>query len=115
MKTLLTLFIITAVIFLFPLQEAAASNALSRVFEKATKSYLPVSKSKAVMKNRQELKVKNRKQAISLVKSRYQAKVLSVNTSKVNGNPGYKAKLLGNNGTVFYVYIDAKTGLMKRS
>jgi uncharacterized membrane protein YkoI len=65
--------------------------------------------------NRQALKVSSRKQAASLAQARYKAKVLSVNSSKVNGNPGYRVKLLGNNGTVFYVLIDAKTGQMKRA
>ena len=63
----------------------------------------------------QSLIVKNRKQAIAMVKGRYQAKLLSMSSSKVNGNPGYRAKLLADKGTVFYVLIDAKTGRMKKS
>ncbi len=69
---------------------------------------------KAVSLSRNALVVKSKKQAASMVKSRYKAKVLSISVSNGNG-AGYRAKLLGDDGTVFYVYIDAKTGKMKRS
>jgi len=49
-----------------------------------------------------------------MVKGRYNAKVLSVQSSRVNGNPGYRAKLLSKDGVVFYVAIDAVTGQMSR-
>lgn len=69
----------------------------------------------ALMKNaKQDYKVKDRQQATRMVKKNYRAKVLSVQSAKVNGNPGYKAKLLDSDGTVFYVYIDAISGQMKR-
>ena len=113
MKTWLTLILLIAGLALFRIPEARASHALNS-------SFVHISQANAIatlamVSSNQALKVKNRKQATSLVKARYKAKVLSVSSAKVNGNPGYKAKLLGDNGTVFYVYIDAKTAQMKRS
>ena len=94
---------------MLPLQEARANNAVSNALKIST----PTS-GFLRSNNARDLKVKSRQQATSLVKSRYRAKVISVSSSKVNGNPGYKAKLLGNDGTVFYVYVDAKSGQMRR-
>lgn len=105
---------ITLVLLLFglsllPLQEAVANNAVSKALK------ISIQSSEFLLNNSsRDLKVKSRQQATSMVKSRYKAKVLSVSSNKVNGNPGYKAKLLGNDGTVFYVYIDAKSGQMRR-
>lgn len=65
--------------------------------------------------NQKQLKVQSRKQATSMVKKQYNARVLSVVSAKSNGNSGYKAKLLDKNGTVFYVFINAETGRMSRS
>lgn len=68
----------------------------------------------AVKRDKPALKVKSRKQATAMVKSRYNAKVLSVQSATVNGNPGYKAKLLSSDGVVFFVYIDSVSGRMSR-
>lgn len=59
--------------------------------------------------------VKNRKQATMLVKQAYDARVISVVSANMNGNSGYKVKLLSNDGTVFYVFVEAKTGRMIRT
>lgn len=105
---------ITLVLVLFglcmlPIREAFANNALSNALKISAQNtgFL-------LSNSNRDLKVKSRQQATSMVKSRYKAKVISVSSSKVNGNPGYKAKLLGNDGTVFYVYVDAKSGQMRR-
>lgn len=68
----------------------------------------------AAQKNQPNLRVKNRQQATQMVKSKYGGKVLSVQSTKVNGNPGYRAKLLSADGVVFYVSIDAVSGQMNR-
>jgi uncharacterized membrane protein YkoI len=62
----------------------------------------------------QALKIKNRQQAAQIIKERYRAKVLSIGSTRVNGNPGYRAKLLSNDGVVFYVSIDAVSGRVKK-
>lgn len=62
----------------------------------------------------QQLRVKNRQQATQMVKSQYGGKILSMQSTKVNGNSGYRAKLLSADGVVFYVSIDAVTGQMFR-
>ena len=62
-----------------------------------------------------KLKVSSRKQATTMVKRQYNARVLSVVASNVNGNSGYKAKLLSKDGTVFYVFVNAVTGQISRS
>lgn len=63
----------------------------------------------------QKLKVKSREQAIQLVKRQYQGKVLKAQSSRVNGHPGYRVKLISNKGLVFYVSVDAKTGSVRRN
>ncbi|MGS0728214.1 PepSY domain-containing protein, partial [Shewanella sp. 0m-11] len=50
-----------------------------------------------------------------LAKRQYRGKVLKVQSSRVNGNPGYSVKLLSNDGVVFYVNVDAKTGRVSRN
>jgi uncharacterized membrane protein YkoI len=49
-------------------------------------------------------------QAARLVKNKYGGKVLKVQSKKVNGSPGYKVKLLKENGHVISVNVDGKTG-----
>ena len=68
----------------------------------------------AAQKNHPNLRVKNRQQATQMVKSKYGGKVLSVQSTQVNGNPGYRAKLLSADGVVFYVSIDAVSGQMSK-
>jgi uncharacterized membrane protein YkoI len=96
--------------FMFSLQNAEANYGSDRSLNTA-KGRTQVAQSKNA---KQEYKVKNRQQATQLVKEKYRAKVLSVQAIKVDGNPAYKAKLLGNDGIVFYVYIDASSGRMRR-
>ena len=63
----------------------------------------------------QKLKVSSKEQAVQLAKRQYRGKVLKVQSSRVNGNPGYSVKLLSNDGVVFYVKVDAKTGRVSRN
>lgn len=106
----ITLVLLMIGLSVFPSMEAFANNTVSKFLKiNAQQSAYLVQKSSS-----RDLKVKSRQQASSMVKANYKAKVLSISSSKVNGNPGYKAKLLGNDGTVFYVYIDAKSGQMRR-
>ncbi len=67
------------------------------------------------MFTKDDLKVKSRKQATLLVKQRYDARVISIKSASSNGSKGYRAKLLSKDGTVFYVFVDAKTGRVSRS
>ncbi|MBW8185571.1 PepSY domain-containing protein [Shewanella nanhaiensis] len=62
-----------------------------------------------------QLRVKSKDQAIQLVKRQYRGKVLKAQSSRVNGNPGYRIKMLSNQGVVFYVSVDAKTGSVRRN
>ncbi|MCL1138553.1 PepSY domain-containing protein [Shewanella pneumatophori] len=66
-------------------------------------------------KQQQKLKVNSKEQAVQLAKRQYRGKVLKVQSSRVNGNPGYSVKLLSNDGVVFYVKVDAKTGRVSRN
>ncbi|MEZ9820470.1 PepSY domain-containing protein [Shewanella sp. 10N.286.45.A1] len=61
------------------------------------------------------LKVSSSQQAAQLVKSRYSGKILKVQSTRVNGNPGYRVKVLSKDGVVFYVSVDAKTGSIRRN
>ena len=56
------------------------------------------------------LKIKSPQQAAQIVKQRYGGKVLKVQRKQVNGNSGYRVKLLKANGQIVYVNVDAKTG-----
>ena len=101
--------------FLLCAQNVLANSESRNTYDNRVSKLMGTSSLAFSHKSRQSLKVTSRKQATAMVKARYKAKVLSVNSSQVNGNPGYRAKLLSDNGTVFYVSIDAKTGRMKRS
>ena len=61
------------------------------------------------------LKVSSSQHTAQLVKSQYSAKILKVQSARVNGNPGYRVKLLSREGVVFYVSVDAKTGAIRRN
>ncbi|MCE9685252.1 PepSY domain-containing protein [Shewanella sp. AS16] len=61
------------------------------------------------------LQVMSAQQAVQLVKRQYQGKVLKVKAARVNGHPGYKVKLLSDDGMVFYVAVDAQTGRVMRN
>jgi len=62
---------------------------------------------------KKSVSVGNAQQAAQLVKKKHGGKVLKVQRSKVNGNPGYKVKLLKKNGHVVSVKVDAKSGKVK--
>jgi hypothetical protein len=56
------------------------------------------------------LAVSSSQQAARIVKSKYGGKILKVQRTKVNGNTGYKVKVLKNNGHVMTVSVDAVSG-----
>lgn len=62
------------------------------------------------MANNHSVKIGNSQQAARLVKNRVGGKILKVQRSTVNGNPGYKVKLLKDNGHVITVKVDAISG-----
>lgn len=62
----------------------------------------------------QSFDIANSQQAARLVKGRFGGKILKVQRTKVNGNPGYKVKLLKDNGHVISVKVDATTGKISR-
>ncbi|WP_425347447.1 PepSY domain-containing protein [Shewanella holmiensis] len=63
----------------------------------------------------QNLVIKSAQQASSRAQSQYGGKVLRVQSSQVNGNPGYRVKLLSNDGVVFYASVNAVTGAVSRN
>lgn len=113
MKILLSLLFVG--LFFASSKDASADYARSNAFNMLEAKTAGAFGSNANRQSEQALKVKSRKQATAMVEAKYKAKVLSVTASKVNGHPGYRAKLLDNNGIVFYVDIDAKTGQMKKA
>lgn len=62
----------------------------------------------------QALKVTSGDQAASMAASRFPGRVLKVSRSQVGGNPGYRVKMVSNDGKVFYVSVDARTGRVGR-
>ena len=70
---------------------------------------------KSAQQNPSKLKVKSREQAIQRVKQQYQGQVLKAQSSRVQGHPGYKVKLISKEGLVFYVSVDAQTGSISRN
>ena len=108
MKIVIVLIIVG--LFILPTQKAEASYGPKRKLNTSPERALM-----AQAKNTtQDYKVKNRQQAAQMVKNKYRAKVVSIQFTKSDGRAGYKAKLLGNDGVVFYVFIDASSGQMKR-
>ncbi|ABV88251.1 PepSY domain-containing protein [Shewanella pealeana] len=108
MKTALFLILLSA--SLFTAQPAAASTV------HAVTSMMSVAmKANNNQQQKQKLKVRSKEQAVQLAKRQYRGKVLKVQSSRVNGNPGYSVKLLSNDGVVFYVNVDAKTGRVSRN
>jgi len=59
------------------------------------------------------LKITSAQQAAQKVTSRYGGKVLRVKKKKVNGGPGYKVKLLKDNGQIVSLSVDATSGRIK--
>ena len=56
----------------------------------------------------------SRKQAIKQVKRRYDGKVLKARPVLFQGDLVYKVKMLSTKGVIFYVYVDANTGSMRK-
>lgn len=56
--------------------------------------------------NKQQLRVKNTRQAAQLAQSRFGGKVLKVQAQK----SGYKVKLIKKDGHIISVFVDAKSG-----
>jgi len=56
------------------------------------------------------LKVKNRDQAVQLVKQSYQGKILNVRSYSQQTIPTYSVKLLSDKGVVFYLQVNAVNG-----
>lgn len=106
----IALVVIIVGLILLPFQEAVASNTSNLRHTKINTHTFKAAK----QSTKQAYKVKSRQQATKMIKKAYRAKVVSVSSATVNGNSGYKAKLLDTNGTVFYVYIDAVSGQMSR-
>ncbi|MCG9696113.1 PepSY domain-containing protein [Shewanella sp. Isolate11] len=109
MKLALSL-IASICLLLATVSEASASHVPSSSFTSLSISAAAM----AGQKSPNKLKVKNRQQATQMVQGHYDGKVLSIQSTRVNGNPGYKAKILSADGVVFYVSIDALTGRMSR-
>ncbi|QUN05006.1 PepSY domain-containing protein [Shewanella yunxiaonensis] len=75
----------------------------------------PVLHAKQPNNNRQgkpqnQLVVRSNNQAAQIVKSRYGGKVLKVESTRMNGDPGYRVKLLTENGRIIYVSVNAASG-----
>ena len=64
----------------------------------------------AKQRQKQPLKINNAQQAAKRVTSKHGGKVLKVQRRKVNGSPGYKVKLLKNNGQIVSKKVNAKSG-----
>lgn len=62
--------------------------------------------------NATKLKIENKEQAIQLVKSKYSGKILKVQANKINNHGGYKVKLITKKGVIYYISVDAQTGLI---
>ncbi len=56
------------------------------------------------------LAIRSAGQAAQLVSQSMGGKVLKVQSAQVNGNPGYRVKLLKNDGSIVSVSVDAVTG-----
>ncbi len=67
-------------------------------------------KSEREIKQRNHLRITSAQQAARLVKSRFGGKVLKIQKKKVNGNPGYRVKLLKSDGHIVSVSVDAQSG-----
>ena len=104
-------FLLTLVVcLLFPFTVTASSTQLSTIADSST-----IMTGKSSKKSSNKLKVVSREQAIQLVKRQYQGKILKAQSSQINGHPGYKVKLISEKGLVFYVYVDAQTGSVRRN
>lgn len=109
------LVLITSASLLFPLQGAASPISVVSSLGSINALALSSMSETQSRKSPQKLKITSSQQAVQLVKRQYPGKVLRVQSSRVNGNPGYRVKLLSSAGAVFYVSVDAKTGSLRRN
>lgn len=100
MASILTL----AVCLILPLTATTVSARASANDNRAT-SVADESK-----RSPKKLKVNSSAQAVQLVKRRYQGKVLKAQSTKTNGQLGYRVKMISREGRVFYIFVDAQTG-----
>lgn len=102
-------------VLLWPLSSncLAASPMLSSI-SVGNKLSLQQSDKKAKPSKSAKLKVRSRKDAIKRVKRQYKGKVLKASSTRNQGAPGYKVKMITNDGVVFYVHVDAQTGRVSR-
>jgi uncharacterized membrane protein YkoI len=95
---------------------ACTSSVMAHAHGASTYAYSQVRLTQQPGPNSQsDLAIRTPQQAMQRVRSQYQAKVLTIQASQVNGNPGYRVKLLTDQGEVFYVLVDAKTGAIYRN
>ncbi|WP_044832120.1 PepSY domain-containing protein [Thalassomonas actiniarum] len=64
-------------------------------------------------RNKKSSRKISQQQAAQKVKNRYGGKVLKVQSSKVNGQAGYKVKLLKKDGHIISVLVDGSSGKIK--
>jgi len=76
----------------------------------ATTAYARDNGTTSAARSQNNLKVNSSAQAVQLVKRQYQGKVLKAQSTKTNGRPGYRVKMISTEGRVFYVFVDAQTG-----
>ncbi|WP_240778322.1 MULTISPECIES: PepSY domain-containing protein [Shewanella] len=99
-------------ILVIPSPSFAGTSLVSALSSSARLQLVPGPKN-----NRQDnnLVVTSSQQAIQMAKRSYSGKVLKVQSANVNGHPGYRVKLLTNDGVIFYVSIDASNGSVTRN
>jgi uncharacterized membrane protein YkoI len=90
-----------AVFFLYFFFSVFSSSALAQPFANAQ------------YKNN-ALKVTSSRQAAQMVVGRFGGKILKVQPKKMNGQQGYKVKLIKQNGNIVTVFVNAKSGRLIR-
>jgi len=113
MRSVLLLMLFLSAGLLLGQQKAQASHTVSS--HQVTGDDLPSVGDKANKKERNKKSSRkiSQQQAAQKVKSRYGGKVLKVQSSKVNGQAGYKVKLLKKDGHIISVLVDGKSGKIK--
>ncbi|WDE10565.1 PepSY domain-containing protein [Thalassomonas haliotis] len=108
---LLVLFLLASVFF--GQHKAQANHAINSY--QVTGYGLPSAGDKAGKKERHKKSSRkiSQQQAAQKVKNRYGGKVLKVQSSKVNGQSGYKVKLLKKDGHIISVLVDGHSGKIK--
>ena len=73
----------------------------------------PVAQQKKPVKSQKPLDI-SRRDAIRKVKSQYRGKVLKAESTRVKGRSGYRIKMLSGEGVIFYIYVDATSGRVRK-